>query len=64
MKWEYLTYRYTPTGWFAGSVKIEELNLDLNRFGGEGWELVSGLGMNIEGGGTRDVIFVFKRPVA
>ncbi|HEX8311935.1 MAG TPA: DUF4177 domain-containing protein [Chthoniobacteraceae bacterium] len=63
MKWEYLTYRYTPVGFFAGVVKVDELNVDLNRFGAQGWELVSAFDTNKNQGGTRDVVFIFKRPL-
>jgi hypothetical protein len=63
MKWEYLSYRYTPAGFFSGKVKIEDLTLDLNGFGRDGWELVSTFDTNRHDGETKDVLFIFKRPI-
>jgi hypothetical protein len=34
----------------------------MNRLGSQGWELVSAFDTSRGGGGTRDVIAVFKRP--
>jgi len=35
----------------------------MNRLGSQGWELVAAFDTSRGGGGTRDVIAIFKRPV-
>lgn len=64
MKWEYMTVFFEAHGWFQGG-KLDGQNLTdrLNRLGQEGWELVSAFDTNVQGGGTRDVVMVLKRPM-
>jgi hypothetical protein len=62
MKWEYMTLKFSTTGfWIGGNLNTDEFNQKLNALGEEGWELVSVFDTNQGQGMTRDVIAVFKR---
>ena len=62
MKWEYKTIKVDTKGFVGG--KFDEANLDqvLNALGENGWELVSAFDTNAEGGASRHVIGILKRP--
>jgi hypothetical protein len=63
MKWEYKAIKLDAAGWVSqGQVNEAALEAEMNRLGSQGWELVSAFDTNRGGGGTRDVIAVFKRP--
>ena len=64
MKWEYKTVKFAASGFMGGNVDSEEVDATLNELGHDGWELVAGFDSNSEGGRTRDVIMVFKRPTS
>lgn len=59
--WEYLTLKMQTTGFLGGKFEEDDLNVDLNRYGSEGWELVSALTTNKSYGETRDIVCIFKR---
>jgi len=65
MKWEYRTVVFEVPGWFiGGKLDGEKFNDRLNQLGEEGWELVSVFDTKFaQGGGTRDVVAVLKRPM-
>lgn len=64
MKWQYETY-----SWNSANVRGREdvLIEDLNRYGREGWELVTSVPTKFRGSEvteqTDQVIFVLKRPI-
>ena len=64
MKWEYKTIKLAATGFLGG--KVDEVKLDsiMNDVGLQGWELAAAFDTDISGGGTRDVVVIFKRPKA
>ena len=64
MKWDYLTVKFTTSGWFLGGILDgEKFNDRLNQLGQEGWELVCVFDTNMAEGQTRDVVAVLKRPM-
>jgi hypothetical protein len=64
MKWQYKTLRLAAHGFLGGKVDLEKFEQELDRLGEDGWELVNAFDTNQSSGATRDVIAVFKRPVA
>ena len=64
MKWEYRTLLWDARkGLLGGKIDREQLDRQLNVLGEEGWELVSAPPTTLEGGSTRDIVLIFKRPV-
>jgi hypothetical protein len=64
MKWEYATVMFEASGWFlGGKLDGEKFNGRLNQLGEEGWELVSVFDTNVQGGRSRDIVAVLKRPL-
>jgi hypothetical protein len=63
-RWEYKTIKLSTTGWTGGKLDTDTFENLLNSLGREGWELVSAFDTNQSYGATRDVVAVFKRPVA
>ncbi len=63
IKWEYKTIKIKAGMMGGGNIKEEELEDQLNRYGREGWEVVSCFDTSSVQGITKDVIVVFKRPV-
>lgn len=67
MGWEYHTLQFDFTGEAfisqGGLFNSKKFNLDLNRMGWEGWELVNTFDTNRIKGSTRYVVAVFKRPL-
>ena len=67
MQWEYFTHRLTTAdalGFSMGNADAKAVNDMLNWYGHQGWELISMCPMDASNGGTRYLLFVFKRPVA
>jgi hypothetical protein len=62
MRWEYQTFKIEPGGFLGGKVNLDGLQSSLDHAGAEGWELVSTF-QTSQGQRTREVVFVFKRPV-
>lgn len=62
MRWEYKTIQYNKRSFLSGALKIDanDFNDQLNRLGGEGWELVSVTASHL-GWQGQGVILVFKR---
>jgi hypothetical protein len=64
MKWEYRTVMFEASGWFlGGELDGEKFNARLNQLGEEGWELTSVFDTNVQGGRSRDIVAVLKRPM-
>ena len=64
MKWEYMTLLWDAgKGLLGGKLDREGLEDQLNGLGEKGWELVSASGTSKEGGSTRNIVLIFKRPV-
>jgi hypothetical protein len=53
----------TKKGWFVtgGNINFEELDAKLNELGADGWEVVSGTGLNRYPGTTENVMIILKR---
>ena len=62
MKWEYKSIKTATKGFVGG--KLDEANFDqmMNALGDDEWELVAAFDTNTEGGASRHVIAIFKRP--
>ncbi len=60
-RWEYTSIKVETKGFMGGIVDIEDFNYELNKFGEQGWELVSCLTTNSGQGTTRELVAVFKR---
>lgn len=64
MRWEYNTVIF-ESGWFSGGrLDGERFQAKLDELGRAGWELVSVFDTSRYEGATRQVIAVFKRPLA
>ncbi|HEU0052389.1 MAG TPA: DUF4177 domain-containing protein [Longimicrobium sp.] len=62
-RWEYVTLKIDVDRLFRGPhIDVKEISAHLNRFGGEGWELVSMVDVNAGEGRTCDLVAFFKRP--
>jgi len=62
MQWEYKTAKLAAKGLMGGKVDEAQLDRMMNELGAQGWELSAALDTDVAGGGTRDVIVIFKRP--
>ena len=63
MRWEYNTIKVDTKGWLlGGKLDDNEFELLMNELGQQGWELVNAFDTNIEGGKSRHVVAIFKRP--
>lgn len=63
MKWQYRTLLWDARkGLLGGKLDREALEGQLNVWGEEGWELVSASGTSMDGGSTRDILLILKRP--
>jgi hypothetical protein len=63
MVWEYKVVKLPAEGeFFGGKANIEKLDAQLNSLGREGWELVTALDTNEQGGASRDLVLFLKRP--
>jgi hypothetical protein len=65
MKWEYKTVKLGVTS-FWGSVGLDTEKTDefINQFGKERWELVTGFDLNQYQGSSKEIVLIFKRPLA
>ena len=62
--WEYEVLSFEAKGLFQGSeLDIQKYGETINRFGSEGWEVISVMDTNYSGGETHQVIVTFKRPI-
>ncbi len=61
-QWEYTTALIDVTGWVRAKVDPEATSAELNRYGAEGWELVSAFDVNEGHGRTSKIVALFKRP--
>ncbi|HOB19773.1 MAG TPA: DUF4177 domain-containing protein [Candidatus Atribacteria bacterium] len=61
-RWEYKTLKFETKGITGGILDTDTFNEVLNRYGYEGWELVSCFDTNQSYGSSRYVIAVMKRP--
>ncbi len=62
MQFEYKAVKLETTGILGGIFNADQCEKYLNTLGTDGWELISGFDTNLEGGRTRDVVLIFKRP--
>jgi len=60
-QWEYQTIKFKTGGFLGGKIDPEEFDYELNKYGSEGWELVSCFDTSKNQGESRDIIVVFKR---
>jgi hypothetical protein len=64
MRWEYFVHTLNAEAAFSkGQVTPREMQEVLNRYGGEGWELVSVFTTKSGRDGSRLVVLTFKRPL-
>lgn len=62
-RWQYLTLKMDVDRYVRGpNIDVHDVSRHLNRFGGEGWELVSMVDVNAGEGRTCDLVAIFKRP--
>lgn len=61
-QWEYKTLKILTHGLFGGQISEEDLEIQLNELGEEGWEVVSCVNTNQSGGTSLSVVVVMKRP--
>lgn len=64
MDWEYKTIKLAARGFMGGKFDENQLDSYMNELGSQGWELVTGFDTNKNYGETRDVVVIFKRPLA
>ncbi len=62
-KYEYLTHVSKVEGLFGGDVEINTMQLELNQFGNDGWELVNSVCVNLKLGATSKIVNILKRKV-
>ena len=60
-RFEYKVVVYDTKGFFGGNVEKDQLEDQFNRFGSEGWEMVSCTSTNQSYGSTKSVVCIFKR---
>jgi Domain of unknown function (DUF4177) len=58
--WEYKTLDYKERSFWTGTVKIDNLEAQLNELGRQGWELVSSAPLEYFRS-TRSLTLIFKR---
>jgi hypothetical protein len=60
-QWEYTTALLEVSGWVSTKVDPEAVSAELNRYGAQGWELVSAFDVNDSNGRTSKIVALFKR---
>jgi hypothetical protein len=61
MKWEYKLLKFKPSFW-AGKVKDDEIEIELNNLGESGWEMCGVFDSNTNNSGrTSEIVFTLKR---
>ncbi|CAG0981595.1 hypothetical protein PHYC_01795 [Phycisphaerales bacterium] len=63
-RWEYTSWRVNVAGFFGPSFDPAEIDRVLNQAGAEGWELASVTDLNWNQGGSKFLLYTFKRPRA
>jgi len=63
-KFEYHLQKYDATGFWGGKVDLGQMDIEFNRLGRDGWELVSIFDTNSSPGQSRWIVATFKRPRA
>ena len=64
MKWEYKTVKIEAKYFDKPAEELFQVDIALNQFGSDGWELVSSLDTNENQGQSKEIILFFKRPLA
>ncbi len=64
MKWEYQTVKLGVAGTWGVSFDTDEAQTFTNQLGAQGWELVSAFSVNAGAGYSKEIVFIFKRPIA
>jgi hypothetical protein len=60
-QWEYTTALIEVGGWVSAKVDPEAVSAELNRYGAQGWELVSAFDVNDGSGRSSKIVALFKR---
>ena len=60
-KYEYKVVNYDPQAFFGGSVKVNQIENQLNLPGNDGWEMVSCTSSNQSYGSTKSLVCIFKK---
>lgn len=64
MKWQYKLLKFKPSLW-AGKVKDEEIETELNNYGADGWEMCGVFDSNTNSDGkTSEIVFTMKRQIS
>lgn len=63
-KFEYHLQKHDATGFWGGKVDLAKMDIEFNRLGRDGWELVSIFDTNAGHGESRWIVATFKRPMA
>ncbi len=63
MKWEYQTVTLDVVGVWGIKFDVDEAQNFTNQLGAEGWELISAFAVNEAAGRSKEVVFIFKRPI-
>ncbi len=63
MRWEYKTAKLKVEGFWGPNFNPEETDKIFDQWGAEGWELVSAFDINEGAGYSKEVVFIFKRPL-
>lgn len=60
-KFEYKVVVYDTKGVWGGSVEGNQLENELNKYGNDGWEMVSCTSSNESFGSSKSIVCIFKR---
>lgn len=61
-QWEYKTIRFDTSGFLTPKLDPQKLDLELDRLGEDGWELVSVLDLNLGHGASSSLVAALERP--
>ncbi len=64
MKWEYQTVKLNVATVWGVKFDVDEVQNFANDLGAEGWELISSFSVNEAAGHSKEIIFIFKRPIS
>ena len=62
-RFEYKTIEIKPKGTFRSKFDLTEIDKTLNKYGMEGWELITVEDKNFDYGSTECFYFIFKREI-
>lgn len=62
-RFEYKTIEIKPKGTFRSKIDLTEIDKTLNKYGMEGWELITVEDKNFGYGSTECFYFIFKREI-